>query len=1531
MKKTLFLVCLSICCVAAFASDTREKELKPAPVTGKAEIGVWDTDFEMVKAKADRYHIPMVVFWGHVGCQYCEFMIHCLNLANCQKYFKNRQILMAFELAPKDFNETRDADKYPGYKWMLANGANTGYPLMAVYWKKADGSVVSDFFCGARSQSPNSGRHMTISEGNTDEKIIKAVHKYDDYWYDTYRPGLAVGNTMLYQLEATIENTIMDFEYVEPSDGEFALSDSEGSHLEAEMSYAEDDMPGEAVTPFVTVPLRRLGTGGADISNWLVASWKEEVFKGTGVTVTNAVTVTNEIAWVGGVQEIWSQIDFKNPVVGDVSLSLLGEAKAEVDTSIVRIVGRQPVSQENPLWLGERTADTLAAGEWTMDLDVAKSRTAKQVGEAYTLVMVGGELWCPDCMGFRANVLETTEFANWADGHNVSLVLVDRPRDNQQCPTLLSFTEADGGVSGAAYLSRKGVTPEAAAAQFAVCYTNCFKTWNYAYENRQRLWLPTALLLRKDASLVAKLVGDRNYPNGTTFTLDDYMRRFEEMVELAEDDEGEFANNDWTTTEDEVAACGTIEGTLSAVDGLVSSSTAGRPVDYIRLTGVLAGTEVFARIGSTDGSDAKARFSILRQLRKTAVAPGEVVSSNCTLKAGAEISAQVDPELFDYYLKVEGQEPDGIFAYSNALSSVRAYRIETSYGVSPRETESTIAVSGSIDMSVEYGKEYRLSVSTGTLACDDLVALGGGFYAVRDPGTVRVTLTFSKPCDFTFAVWNPGEVGFSWSEDEFAEGSGICPISVVRAGGSSGEARATVSLPDWEAGVDFAYYSWPTNSDGTPKSVTLSWAAGESGVKTLTNLVALTQLGYFGDFTVRLKLETVPGSSAEVGEDDEFRATILEKDLPAKGQVAIVGTDPALQTGKTIVWAREGEPVKVFVERQVGYDGDISATLSGNLVGSTNLTWRNKADRILEPVFIAPTFEALKGKTSVTLTLKSSDRTVPVPTAGKTVTIKVISKDALSFATKSVGWAATQYVAFSNDVAIAGEPSGKVSVKRLSGSIPSGLSAKVVGDRMVLSGTPSRAGTFHATYQVVETVGGRSLAGDTVDIAISVADIAESTYAGAQLPVKAVSMSGLVAEYQNEDDYRSLAGLISLTCSRKGLSSASYDSWYGKVSFRSAGWKSYVSDDGFDTLELEAVSGEYVLTLRVMGGDSSIFAYCQIKDPHFPNGDDLLGVFSNVIKGEEAKAWTGVYNVNFSTNAIGNALRPENAPTGHAYMKLNITASAAKSGKFSFAGMLADGTTLSGSTSLYEATLTKIAEEFFGTDKKVAFVPLFKRQGAANVFAGGLWIGEGGAAHWQDNPRLITTRIPFAWHHVNTGVLEDGGTEAYDVLYDANGGYYDTKMKLEDYAATWDLSTGYTINVDKSDFPVSEIHGEVVSVADTALADVSGQTMKLDRTTASSGLTFSFSRSTGVFSGRFKVGFADGVSVWANYKGIVLPGWGEGCGGCGAGLKPGATIKAFGLGAVHYNDVVPHPTKDGKTVSVKRGAKIELWPLHDLD
>jgi len=326
-------------------------------------------------------------------------------------------------------------------------------------------------------------------------------------------------------VEIVVKNGAAEYGYVsstgaKPKEkyagGAFACGDVEGSRLEVEAGSTES----------VTVPLARSTAAEPfDAENSLVAVYPD------------GTAVTNSVSWINGDAAAYVTLD-ASPLerVGDcIRLILLDSYGDVVAESRVTAVGPVPNSTRNPLWIGERTADTLAWGEWTMDLDVALEKVkdfnaTNETGRAYTLVLAEGALWCPDCLAAEVNFFSDQLFKDWAASNKIALVALDIPNNPERSGgvSLLSYetyrttdryVTANGTPgysnetlrvqSGAGYLSRHGISPEDAAAVAARnAYLVTHDTDNGGLmipgETRSRIVVPTLLLLRDDGAVSSR-------------------------------------------------------------------------------------------------------------------------------------------------------------------------------------------------------------------------------------------------------------------------------------------------------------------------------------------------------------------------------------------------------------------------------------------------------------------------------------------------------------------------------------------------------------------------------------------------------------------------------------------------------------------------------------------------------------------------------------------------------------------------------------------------------------------------------------------------------------------------------------------------------------------------------------------------------------------------------------------------------------------------------------------------------------------
>jgi hypothetical protein len=693
---------------------------------------------------------------------------------------------------------------------VLQTGADdAACPYVSVYWPKEDGVTVSTNFTGRAGQMPVKTPVAPEYSASTSVLYMKALAQ---------------------QLIASIDGVIPDWDPMPAyAGGTFLVPGTETARLEAEVGY----------TTHVEIPF--------------VRSIAKSLYAATNTLVIGSWTNTFE--WAAG--ETNKCVDFPIPAgvaAGDVLTSFLLDT---VYTNTITMVALQPVSSENPLWIGERTADTLQAGEWTMDLDVATNRTARQAGDAYTLVVVGGELWCPDCIGARTNLLGTAEFAEWVASNNVSLVLVDIP-NNGNVPSFLTRDVYKNGASGAAYLSRKMIADADAKAIFDRNHGLCFEAWNLPYEGRKRLWLPSFVLLRKDGTYVGKKSdydrGDYKYP------LAPQIQRFYEMITMAADPT-EGLNCDPATTALSIGLTDSRTNSLQSVD----------KIDVWGVPGASAGVRIHAALSGASAAEVKLTLKQIGNGATTTVA-----TATGDLKSGISIDSRLASS-GPAYLFVEATDAE-VFSKVYSGSTVRGYELATSFILEPQDSEGsyTYRKGGTVPVAVESGLVYRLTGFGDLSSVSGLTVTNAalGLYVATKSGTVELPLG-SGSGTVSYRQWNPGTVGFVSAGQRLIESDTTGYVVVSRTGGTSGECTADVTLDVAASATNAARFVWSNQ--------TVTWADGEKGEKTNTFTVVKNSV-FEGQQTFVLALN-VANTGVALG-TLTHAVQIFDTDDPVLGQEA---------------------------------------------------------------------------------------------------------------------------------------------------------------------------------------------------------------------------------------------------------------------------------------------------------------------------------------------------------------------------------------------------------------------------------------------------------------------------------------------------------------------------------------------------------------------------------------------------------------------------------------------------------------------
>ena len=1489
----LTLFCAAYSSVAEVADGglvyTSSLELRP---------GEWNSNFKKMKDKADREQLPLVVMWANPGCSVCKKLEGVLNAPQVYEWQKEKGYLFVFGYGTN--GDGADAKKF-------ARSSELKYPYIALYYN--NGINVSKITFSGKDQS------MPVKAGTLLNQFTKSCEQYFK--------GYKAKDTYL--------------------GGQFAIEETEGHRLEAESS-----------TSGVIVSLTR-DAGVADIvTNNLI-----DVVSPDGTLVR-----TENVTWTAGQTNQTIEVDIANVFDseaardGDKAFLVVKDADGTVvGTNSITYVDL-PNSAANPLWIGERSAgapaqargtDTvpqLAWGEWTMDYEVATQRVAQAEGEAYTLVAVQGSLWCHDCANTERNFLNVLNDKGeslvdvWAKSNNVALVAVDVPNFTSasvecESPTLLSrkgysttlayelpdynfYDYSLGGAdesllapmkrSGLGYLTRKGVSDEEALAVLErnriLVQTDTSKGGFHRPDdtNPNRTGVPIFVLLRKDGSVAARMT---RFAAKSPYTdarekCADILKRFDEMLEIA-DAEGTHFDD----IENDYPGDGAIA--FNANGGEASGEVSHCDFkDVFKLNGV--GGNALQKISVEGASDADVAVEfcmIDEDGSKKYVGDGVTgkLSSGVTLE-------HTFTEPGDYYVEVSGADitSEAFEAESSVDANFHSFKVSGDVVLVPQEKYADAEPGEGLDyVVVRIAKDtvYKFTgVHVGNLNKAVLKPLDEDdpyckFFTALVDGDVSVPLSGAE---LRYQIWKPGKVGFVTAVASTNEAVGDYFVALARTEGTSGDVTIEVVLDE----ENTTFY----NSDGEKRfsfePVTITWKEGVIGSTNIT-VTVFEDERFDGAGDIALKFIVKDGLAEAV--QDTFVLTVKDNDVQSAGKAAFVGAEPFFSK-KLTVYVREGESATLYAKRLQASDGPVSVGVKSSLVGveisgdvsDGELQWGNH--RYEDKSVVVSGVPA--GKT-VTVSFHSPKDGLQILSASNNVRVVGVAADAPAFATETAYAKLYRNVATSNSYPVAvadGAEFTKMTFKKLSGTLPSGL--KVSWDSeanaLLVSGVAkAKAGVYNPVYQVEQVSGSKRKAGLTLALTIEVVDpfvpVVDDETGEAVPSVFAKSRTFKDIPVFNMTE-STLVGTLQLTMSSTGKTSAKLLSADGAISFSSSSWVDVQIEDGsyksFVALLTSRTKGYLMVLQANVDGSFDVLMMNPENEPLKAQCDGNLWSKAN-----KADAWKGYYTVALrNEGVVEGAERPEIAPKGHGYLTLKMTSSSAfNTGKVTWAGMLPNGTAVSGSS-----TLQKVADDECNWGR----LPIF-RTSSKDILAGVVKINSDALKNKEESGNcqaVFKDVADFRWSH-----YEKALNSYYDILFDVYGGIYDSGDSL---LQAWDSNySGLTPNI----------------VFDRELA-VTLDKNSLDSKIAISGennysATISISRSTGIVSGSVKVPYQDedgNVKTYsAKYKGVVLIGWGPGC-GC-TDTVVDVTLP-FMSGAYYYADTFK--TDSGKSVKVNVGSSAEI-------
>ena len=1511
------LAMISVLAVTVSAGETssflKNRHGKGAEVTLD---GKWYRDFNKCKSYADKYGVPLIAVWSNGdSCSHCTKFENACRQKVFTDWMKTSGCVFYF-ICSADGGDGKIGSKV--FHWI--RGKNDAYPFVRIYWhvngkKKVDVCTIGD----------------TV-DGNTNGKT---------------------GGT---NARNYLKNLLKNYKYtpipVVPAytGASFVVGDTEADRLEAEIGK----------TTSVELPLARTNTVVSTVSTNLVV-----------VSLPGSDTpVTNRIDWASGDAETNLTVNIPGTMATgeQIEIVLLDAAGKGVATSHVTAVDAPANSPKNPLWVGEKTSDELAWGEWTMDLDVATNKVnaynagtgettsgkrltapASEKDRAYTLVLLEGALWCPDCNNTDENLFLQQKFKEWAETNKVALVALDLPSADDTestAPCLLTTDKALSYyklamASGASYLSRKMIDKNKAA-------NILDRNWEIAQGLRlpsapknNRPPVPSVFVLRNDGTVAGRIeyFGSAESPKDAS-NIDAHIERLNELLRQVDDPVEEANDISGTTTEVIGPRTNVVDKTVSFVDAADVYRLDPEKTNGKRLAFTLTGTDdVSLQLKVVAGSEILATASGL--LTEGVHLEADVKSTNYTVSVAFEKKEYVTVDGDKTNAVIRSVEPR--FSVTNTASSLCSYALKTDFVVQPTEVAADnhiVIEDGNYQVTVSFvsNQFYRItnldmaSVNEATLVPTNWpgpaeVDKPDNLYYSQVTDTMTLALTGAET---DIQIWNPGTVGFSVSSASVQESAKSYTIRLVRRGGKSGCASARAAF---NAEKSSKYENLFTLPDNFGEEFT--WKEGESDERTLKVTIVENE---FADGDQQLYFDATLGGHATPG-IQQFRLTLRDNDKKVPGRIAITATTPAMAKDMT-TFARVGDPVLINLSRVDGTTGPLTVTLAaanGNL-DKTSFNWSNRVSTVETAELSLDTSSV--GKAKVTMTPEKGSF---VDGKRRILTVNVLADTVPGFETDAMAIDATRYIPMTETrIGLDGKATSATTVKKYSGSLPSGVkwsfekgSADEKG-KLVLSGVPTQAGSFTAVFRAKTG----SVDGLTVVVTMVVTDpVTSGGGEGGGEPLNAtVAASRTFSDVPVFDTTTNrLAGVFTLTLPRNGRVSAKYRGVDAReVSLSSPYW-SEIDPDGTLKAELTGKTADGTDCTMTVGAKTNGMLAVEFVDPMAPANDfKILLPGETWSKAYPATDFKGYYTVSLPLKTVV-AGTPLATGAGYVTLKMN-TAAAINAGKFAYAGVLPDGRAFSGSAvATPDAWRDDVASTSFWNRAVVPVVSL----GSLNTLSGAFQITPGAADPAATNmvdesAQKCTGRCSYKvirrsvapaeeallyWRHV-----EKAAEASYEVLLDAYGTYYLATDNFADCCAQTFQSNPLQFFVQDEGDGDSQAWPTNGAPAITVKYTAKTKANAIAAAKNARGLTFTFTPSTGIVSGTFTLG-----GTKTAYKGVVMPGWGsDACTACGYSAGPAGGVEAqmrpFISGAAWFNDDVTYQDEKGRerTISVRCGCPFSV-------
>ena len=1497
--------------------------------------GVWHAGLDETRKFAEDNGYPLLAVWSNGdGCSHCVNFEQNVNSKVFRDWMAQSGIVFMFAYSGdpgKDGSSNRDdlnQNKSTG-EW-CRNSKLTTFPFVRLRWVQKGKVLVDNAVLGSKL---------------TKEKGINPIEKNDpaNFIYPgdklTFNQG---GRYAIYYLTNGVNGVFREWTNKPPKPpyqgGEFVTTNTVNACLQA-----------LSTTATVNVPLVREGEDETT-----------QTLKVVGRT-TGSVTVK----WAAGETEKFVPIAGFNTKYFNsgksVSLQLMDESGetpvVHATTTVACLAAAPGNSSTNPYWLKEKTKDTLAWGEWTMDLDAVTNKVtawnkAHPQDRAHSLILIGGSRWCPDCVAADEYLFDRAEFKTWAKNNKVVLGVVDIPNYNsvEDGPSLLSYVpsvtseryytvnysksadETLKVMSGAGYLSRKGIGTNDAAKVIARnrdlvgrnTLEGGWKNPGRAFDAKKRTGVPQLILLRDDGTVAGRFNTFSNF--GPQKWDAAYLDRLAEL--LRQVDRPEEEDNDYARTAGVVPTRGHLTNQeLSHADLAdyyrIPVDAKGQLIGYEPNVGAASGLRFEVVESVWNAAEKKETETLVASLPESFEAGDildcEVPSTNCYLKVCHALDSYGNPI--------------GAFACTSKVSTVVTYSVRSGIVLKPTESESTWNVPDgerSVMIDVRKGTTYRLvglkyEAAAVKLAFEQLDEVQHLYKCIAETGVVGIDLSTDA---LTYQIWQTGAIGFPQKRQEVSEKAGFCTFKVKRVGGSAGTAKAAIAFDatrSTELEGIWDKEAWMRDYEGK----VLTWDEGDKETEYAFSIRIIDNDYADGNQQIVFKLAEA-GGYAPVGGDlvsDELAIVIVNDDKPTAGKIGITGCDCGFSKSMNVI-AKGGSVIALEVSRYAGADGvaSVSIASTGCEISDTSFTWQTRDSGARTLWVTLPPYSISRKTASVKLSASTGAK---VDSTRRTLSFTLVPDDVPEFNRNVDSISASRYVTLGGDLGVDVIPngSGALRVVKYSGTLPPGVSWKfdTAASRLRYSGAPTSAGSYTAVFRVYRG----SLAGLTYRVTFDVKDPAvrsedpDAPYNPNIVKTRTISD---IMDIDDRGGESCLYGLMTLTIPRSGKLSAKNRTVDGTYSFSSKGWKE-VQGDGTMVAELICVSksnpgyGEAQITVSVPPDDSPVRIESAMGFAVLPPTWEEAGC--------KPAAWQGYYTVNLhGIRAVqpidGEPVEPFCRGDGCMTLKMN-TSLAVKQGKMTFAAVLPNGKALSGTSTLSPISLDG------GQTYDNAILPLLVDSSSDDLTAV-LRIRKD-AMSIRETERCAVKSVAYQpyWRHIETGAgLEPA---CYEALFDAYGSIYDGNDAEtfiacceEKFSTTslafFALTAGLYSEVSGAARPWSTNGLDILVSKDS----FGKPTITLKNATNPASLKFTFARATGLVNGSFRLQFEDGTFKSLTYKGVVLPGFGTAsCSSCGIGDEDSLKAPFIG-GSAWFSDVFGYEDARGRarTKAVKRACAVSV-------